>query len=137
MAAVFPDSVLSHMVHWLGVFASEWHQELPTRIHSRSVDRGGAPQWHAEFARWISGERNYERNPEGRLRVTRAMRDLRKHAPRQYEVLYRIMVLGESIEGTTAWLNARAERGGHPERYRTGDTLAILQSSIDWVEHHY
>ncbi len=65
------------------------------------------------------------------------MRGLRKVAPRQYEVLYRIMVNGESIETTTSWLNARAIRGGHPERYRPGDTLVILQSSINWVEHHY
>ena|SRR5437868_2356598 len=138
-ASVFPDSVLEHMAHWLGVFAAEWHQDIPLKLHTGQLEKGtGAPQWHPEFARWLSGNRGEgPRNPEGRLRVTRAMRALRKEAPRQYEVLYRIMVLGESIESTTTWLNARAIRGGHPERYRRGDTLAILQASIDWVEHYY
>jgi len=130
------------MVHWLGVFAAEWHEEIPLKIHNRQVDHAGAPQWSDEFARWLTRDRPEDdhgrrRNPEGRLRVTRAMRSLRKEAPRQYEVLYRIMVLGESVRSTTVWLNARAIRGGHPERYRPGDTLAILQSSIDWVEAHY
>lgn len=141
-ATVFPESVLQNMAHWLGVFAAEWHQELPQRIHGRAIDRAGAPQWTDEFARWMTrddaeGAYGRRRNPEGRLRVTRAMRALRKEAPRQYEVLYRIMVNGDSIASTTVWLNERAIRGGHPERYRTGDTLAILQSSIDWIEQHY
>lgn len=136
-AQVFSESVLTHMAHWLSVFATEWHQDIPTKIHGRGVDRGGAPQWTPEFARWMTSSGNNPRNPDGRLRVTRAMRGLRKIAPRQYEVLYRIMVLGESVTGTTVWLNNRAIRGGHPERYRKGDTLAILQSSINWVEAHY
>lgn len=137
-AQVFPEAILSHMAHWLSVFAAEWHQEIPTKIHQRGIDRAGAPQWSPEFARWLTGSTGGQpRNPEGRFRVTRAMRLLRREAPRQYEVLYRIMVLGESVEGTTNWLNNRAIRGGHPERYRTGDTLAILQSSINWVEAHY
>lgn len=139
-AAVFPESVLEHMAHWLSIFAAEWHEELPRRIHNRALDNGGAPQWSPEFARWLSRDDapdGARRNPEGRLRVTRAMRSLRKEAPRQYEVLYRIMVNGDSVQSTTVWLNERAIRGNHPERYRLGDTLAILQSSINWIEHHY
>lgn len=135
--SVFPDVVLEHLAHWLSVFSAEWHQELPMQIHGRQLDKGGAPQWHPEFARWLTREGTGSRNPEGRLRVTRAMRALRRQAPRQYEVLYRIMVNGESIESTTAWLNNRAIRGGHPERYRPADTLVMLQSSVDWIEHHY
>jgi hypothetical protein len=135
---VFSDPILAHLAHWLSIFAAEWHQDLPMHIHTRAIDSAGAPQWHEEFARWLTRDGyNNPRNPDGRLRVTRAMRLLRKAAPRQYEVLYRIMVLGESIESTTAWLNARAIRGGHPERYRQGDTLVILQSSVDWIEYHY
>lgn len=135
---MFPEPVLAHLAHWLSVFAAEWHQEIPLKIHDRRIDDGGKPQWHPEFARWLTRTGSLgPRNPLGRLRVTRAMRDLRRVAPRQYEVLYRIMVVGESVESTTIWLNARAIRGGHPERYRLGDTLAILQSSVDWIEHHY
>ena len=135
--AVFPEPVLAHLAHWLSIFAAEWHQDVPLQIHTKQLEKGtGAPQWAPEFARWITGRSNSQ-NPDGRLRVTRAMRSLRQVAPRQYEVLYRIMVLGDSVASTTAWLNNRAIRGGHPERYRIGDTLAILQSSVDWVEAHY
>lgn len=123
------------MAHWLSVFSKEWHSEVPLKIHVAQLDRSGTPRWSPEFAQWISGKQRGP-NPD-RFRITTAMRNLRRVSPRQYEVLYRIMVLGESIESTTNWLNARAIRGGHPERYRRGDTLAILQSSIDWVEHHY
>ena len=128
------------MARSLTMFKLEWHQEVPRQIHSREVDKGGAPQWSPEFAKWITRDDKpdgQKRNPDGRLRLTRAMRSLRKEAPRQYEVFYRIMCLDDSVEATTAWLNNRAIRGGHPERYRLGDTLAILQSSVDYVEHHY
>lgn len=142
MDAVFPPDVITKMSHWLEIFAGEWHQELPQKLHGRELDDMGAPQWHPEFSRWLlrhetREERHGHRNPDGRLRVTKAMRGLRKEAPRAYEVLYRVMVLGASIESTTQWLNERAIRGGHPERYRNGDTLAIVQAGCHWVEHHY
>lgn len=136
--AVFSSDVMRDMVHWLSVFRIEWYQEVPQRLHSRDIDDGGAPQWHPEFLYWLTrNKHSQQRNPAGRLRVTQAMRSLRKVAPRQYEVLYRIMVLNDSVEATTQWLNERAIRHGHPERYRKGDTLAILQAGVDWVSHHY
>jgi hypothetical protein len=135
---VFPDTVMRQTVHWLAVFAEDWHSEIPRRIHSREIDDGGAPQWHAEFARWLTRNHNSGyRNPDSRLRLTRAMRYLRKISPRSYEVLYRVMALGHSLESVTQWLNERAIRGNHPERYRRGDSLAILQSGVDFVCHHY
>ena len=75
--------------------------------------------------------------PENRLRTTRALRRLRKVAIREFEVVYRVMVLGNSIEDTTIWLNARAERNGIPlpigksVHYSEKDTSCILLSGVD------
>ena len=139
---VFPQEVLSHMVHWLDVFRAEWFQEIPRTIHSSALDEAGTPEWSSEFSKWLlrtetREERQGKRNPDGRLRLTKAMRTLRDHSPRAYEVFYRVLVLNDSIESTTRWLNARAIRGGHPERYRNGDTLAIVQAACHWVEQNY
>jgi hypothetical protein len=142
MEGVFPQAVVAHMIHWLDVFATEWHQDMPLKVHTSALDDSGSPQWHPEFARWLlrtetSEERQGQRNPDGRLRVTKAARSLREHSPRVYEVFYRIIVLGHTVESVSQWLNDRAIRGGHPERYRNGDTLAMLQAACHWIEQNY
>jgi hypothetical protein len=137
-----PDAVLNSTSRWLAQFAAEWHSDIPMRIHSRETDRGGTPAYTHDFARWLTRSDipdagSYRRNPESRMRVTRAFRALRKIAPREYEVLYRVMVLGESLRGCTEWLNARAIKGGHPERYVIKDTICIIVSGIDKMQHWY
>jgi hypothetical protein len=58
------------------------------------------------------------------------MRNLRKVAPREYDVMRRAFT-GESVEQISEWLNERAIRGGHPERYSLKDTVVLLASGAD------
>lgn len=125
-------------------FATIWRGEIPMKIHSREIDRGGGPAYHPDFARWLTRSdspddprQQGERNPENRLRITRAMRALRKVAVREYEVVYRVMVLGETEQQTAIWLNERAIKGGHPERYRSKDVVAIVVSGIDKLKEWF
>lgn len=129
--------------YWVVEWRKMWQQETPSRIHSREVDQGGAPDWHPEFRRWIdrgaeegglnqSGRRLHApRNPDQRLRTTRAFRKLRNKNPREFEVLYRTVVKQHSIQETTNWLNDRAIRLDKPERYRDMDVQILLWSAVD------
>lgn len=73
------------------------------------------------------------------------MRRLRQKAPRQYEVAYRVLMLGERLEDTTRWLNERAIRNGieFPDHRPTGphysrkDTLALLIAAIDFARAYW
>lgn len=109
-----------------------WYGEIPTRIHGRGIDGNGAPEWSPAFLAWISKEAKAKRSPDETLRVKRAMRMLRREAPREYEVVYRA-ILGETIEQIAQWLNDRAIRGGHPERYSLKDAVFLLISGVDKV----
>jgi len=142
-AMTFPNEVLESTGYWLGRFAADYRAESPSRIHNREIADDGSPQWHPDFLRWLTAREVIDTprpdvpTPEQRLRTTRAMRRLRKEAVREYEVIYRVMVLGEPIEETTVWLNDRAKRRaialptGRTVHYRTKDTVAIVVSGID------
>jgi len=139
-----PDTVLQTTARWMSDFATDWRGEIPIRIHSHAIDSGGAPEYDATFARWLTRSdrpddprAQNQRNPENRLRITRAMRVLRKVAVREYEVVYRVMVLGETIEQAAVWLNARSIRGGHPERYSRKDVVVIVVSGVDKLRAWY
>jgi hypothetical protein len=66
-------------------------------------------------------------------------------AVREYEVLYRVLVLGERLEETTRWLNARAERNAVPfpphrpsgPHYTQKDTLALVIAGIDYARESW
>lgn len=75
----------------------------------------------------------WSRNPEPRVRTTRAFRKLREKFPREYEVLYRTAILDIPIDTTVTWLNDRAIRNDKPERYTMRDTLLILFIAADKV----
>lgn len=138
-----PQTVIEDTARWMGEFAAEWRNEIPTKIHGGGLDPGGAPEMHSEFWRWLTRNdrpddpRDVQRNPENRLRITRAMRSLRKQAPREYEVVYRVMVLGEHPSATAKWLTERAIKGGHPERYSPKDVVAICVSGVDKLRNWY
>lgn len=139
----YPSSVIGQTLWWLQRFRSDFLGELPTKIHSGDIAADGSPEWHPDFARWmtarevISTPRPDVQTPENRLRTTRALRRLRKTAVREFEVVYRVMVQGESIDQVTRWLNDRAERNGIPlpvgrsVHYSEKDTSCILFSGID------
>jgi hypothetical protein len=143
MATQFPKEVLQETGVWLAKFAADYRGESPQKIHNGSVSDDGTPQWHPDFAKWLTAREviNTPRpeipTEQQRLRTTRAMRKLRSVAVREFEVLYRVMVLGDSIEDTTKWLNDRAERNniplpsGRSVHYVDKDTVALVVSSID------
>lgn len=139
-----PEAALS-MEKWVAFLAAHWKEEVPPKIHLRQIDPGGAPEWTPEFARWV--DRGYEedgrydsgakrrapKNPELRLRATRAFRKLRKKNIREFEVLYRTVVLGHSIDDTAEWLTQRAIKNNKPERYTRGGTQLLLYSAAHKV----
>lgn len=124
-------------------FRDYWLDEVPERIHSGAVGPGGTPEWHPDFARWLGvdyygpkSDSRWADNPEPRVRTTRAFRKLRKKAVREFEVCYRIVVLGEPIRETCQWLNERAIRNriplpsGHDVHYTLHETTLLLVSGI-------
>jgi hypothetical protein len=143
MTAQFPSAVLKSTGYWLSRFSNDYHGEIPTKIHNGDIANDGSPQWHPDFARWLTAREVIDTprpeypTEEKRLRTTRAMRRLRKEAIREFEVVYRVMVTGERIDETTKWLNERAVRNGIPlpdgrvVHYRTKDTIALVISGID------
>jgi len=147
--ATIPTTVLQDTGYWLARFSSDYRGEIPQKIHNHEIADGGAPQWHPDFARWITAREviNTPRpeypTDEKRLRTTRAMRRLRKEAVREFEVIYRVMVMGERIDATTKWLNERAIRNaiplpaGRPEHYRRKDTIVLVVSGIDKLREWY
>jgi hypothetical protein len=123
-----------------------WHDEIPTQIHSDEIGNDGAPAWHPDFARWLGvdyfdrrSDERWAKNPEPRIRTTRAFRKLRRKAVREFEVCYRIIILGEPIEDTRTWLNERAARNsipllpGRDTHYTLTETMLLLVSGVQKV----
>jgi len=144
-----PENVLRETARWMVDFRDYWHGEVPTQIHSGDVSEGGAPEWHPDFRRWLGvdydgpkSDEGWAKNPEPRVRTTRAFRKLRKKAVREFEVCYRIIVLGGSLPNTCDWLNERAFRNeitlpeqprtwnGSPAHYDMNDTILLLVSGV-------
>ena len=130
---------------WGAYFAETWVNESPLRIHSSAVADDGSPQWSPGFERWLTMEegRRGERRPEEQLRTSRVMRRLRRAAIREYEVMYRVLVLHETVPQATAWLNARAADHGIPlpsgrsVHYREKDTAALLIAATAYCLHYW
>lgn len=137
----FPSQVIIGVNWWVNTWTSMWRGEIPSKIHSRDIDAGGAPEWTSEFRRWIErtedevhGQRRRTyapRNDDARLRTTRAFRKLRAKNPREYEVLYRTVVLRHSLPETAIWLTERAIRNDKPERYSALDAQILLVCAVD------
>lgn len=131
-----PEDRLHFTVTWLWKLKGYWEDEIPLRIHSREIDDGGTNQWHPDFARWLLrtdlSDQRWRDNPEPRVRTTRAMRKLREKHPREYEVLYRVVILDHTIAETARWLTDRAIAHGKPERY---DREAVIMYLLNGAEH--
>lgn len=132
-----PADLLADTASRLVQYHREWQQDIPMRLHSRSLDRGGNLDLHPEFLQWLAPGGSRPPNPDGRMKLTKAMRMLRTECPREFDVTYRIMVVGSSIPETADWLNERAIRGGHPERYTDKDATVILIAGIDKISYWY
>lgn len=72
-----------------------------------------------------------------RIRIRRVMRLLRRKNPRAYDVLYRTMILGLSLDEMTAWLNERAARNDIDQTYRAKDTLALFIAGVSFCRSHW
>lgn len=130
MTTAIPPDRFRWMAKWLMELANYWKGEIPLRLHRRDLDDGGTPDWHPDFALWLNRpnlhDDTWRRNPEHRVRTTRAFRKLREKFPREYEVVYRVVILGYTVESTVEWLNDNAVRGGKPERYSREDCYLYL-----------
>ena len=139
-APFFASSVIKEAAHWGTFLGAEWIRDFPDRLHDQGLVPDGTPQrWSAEFSKWLEGAAD-----EGnRGRTTRVMRKLRRVAPREYEVMYRAMVLGDSFESITAWLNERAIRNNIPlpanrsVHYRIKDAVALFIAGVDYARAHW
>jgi hypothetical protein len=151
VSVAIPEAVLQETAKWMVDFRDYWHDELPTQLHTFAIGPGGTPDWHPDFARWLGvdfdrdgskRDRQWRDNPEPRVRTTRAFRKLRKKAVREFEVCYRIIILGDPIVATCDWLNERAARNdiplpepprrhrGYEAHYDMNDTLLLLVSGV-------
>lgn len=142
-AVTIPTSVLMDTFKTMRELAGYWNEEVPLRMHSRDVSQGGTPEWHQDFARWLSGpvnqtdDRRWSQHKEPRVKATRAFRKLRKFSPREYEVVYRTAILGIPFNDTIDWLNARAIRNNKTDRYDTDAGLMLLIGGVDKVAHWF
>lgn len=141
----FPDHVMFETVRWAHQLGSDWEREAPIRIHDSTLAADGTHEWHPDFEKWlIEGDGRGSRNSSQRLRTTKVMRRLRRVAVREYEVLYRVLVLHERLEETTVWLNDRAERNSIPfpphrpdgPHYIRKDALALFICGIDFARQY-
>lgn len=138
----YPAEVLRDTAFWMVWFGQDLAKpEAPDRIHSHAIGRDGTPRWAPEFTKWLTrDEIDRPKADDSRERTDRAMRKLRKSAIRAYEVLFRMLVEGESTSEVTRWLNKRAVRNGislPPGRdyhYNEHDTMAIVISGIEYLK---
>lgn len=129
---------LRHTAHWLAQFKTIYNEDVPMRLHSRSLDADGNPDWSDQMRHHMTDTDRRETGPEeGKTRLRRAMKRIRGRSLREYEVLYRVMVMGDSIDNVTDWLNARAVAGGHPERYTPASTSVIVYAAVDKLYSWY
>lgn len=137
----FPAAAINDALHWGQFLTDEWRQDFPTQIQSNStLSSDGTPEWVTAFRRWLTNAPDEERH-----RTTAVMRRLRRVAPREYEVLYRTMILGEPLEETTLWLNDRALRNhipypeGRPTgpHYRLKDAVALFMAGVEFAKAYY
>lgn len=124
---------ISSTTYWLTRFSETLTTNVPLRLHLRSLDDAGNPDMHPEFIHWLDGTNGRHDGLEDRAKLRRAMKRLRERSIREWEVMHRVMELGEPIPQTTAWLNDRSMTRGHSDRYSQADTLVILYAGVDKV----
>jgi hypothetical protein len=141
---------LQETAQWLQFFSDEWMEETPLAINTHSVDDGhglGGPAFNPDFIRWlgpickcndcIQAAKRGPRNGDSRIRTTRAFRKLRKVAPREFDVLYSLCVLHNSINGTADFLTKRAIRLNYPQRYDRLSVILLSMSGVDKLRSYY
>lgn len=143
-----PPSKLREWNHFIGQIRLDWNGEVPTRIHKHEIDTAGNPEFDDAFVSYIGylfcqdptcpecrSERrklHNRQNPESRTRATRAFNKLRRVAPREFDVVYSVCILGRSLDHMVAQLTR--ENG---VAYTDADALVLLYSGIDKIVHFW
>lgn len=133
------DDLLDRTARNIQYLRPEMVDELPLKLHQRQLAPDGSPQLSGEMLAWLNqtAGRHPDMHPtDDSLRLKRAMRMLRKVAPREHDVVWRIL-RGETVESVRQWLNQRAEQLGHPERYSTKDVTVLIASGVDKLSTWY
>ena len=138
MTDEFSDATMQQTAQWVAWFSSAWKPDAPMHIHPDATAADGEKEWHPDFAKWLSDD-------EISKRTSKVMRKLRRRAVREYEVCYRILVLGDRLDATTVWLNERAERNHIPyppqrpegPHYTRKDALALLIAGLTYAKQYW
>lgn len=152
-----PESAREQMVFWLSQFRADWRGEVPLKLHEGHGGLGAAPAFTHAFNDYVGRltcqsplchecrcknsncDRCYERrkqertpNTLHRTRTTKAFRRLRKHAPREFDVLYLICQQGLSLEQVRDRLNERSiQKGKLDEELDLGGVFVLALSGTD------
>ncbi len=159
-----PASAKEQMVFWLRQFSADWRGEVPLKLHEGQGGLGFAPNFTHAFTSYIGRltcsnpnchdcscrndacSRCYDRrkdersttNTMHRTRTTRAFRKLRKHAPREFDVLYLICQQGLSLEEVRDRLNERSiSKGKLDEEVDTAGVFVLALSGTDKLARWY
>lgn len=131
---------------WLHTLVMTYHEEVPIRLHSSSeYDLGGAPAFDHGFEAFIERDcrkpdcfnlrcKHGQDRPNPRKRTHKALRKLRRIAPREFDALYLMVAHQMTLSDVARSLTDRAIRLNKPERYNEGGVLILLASGIDKVQ---
>lgn len=138
MYAMYMDGEkdLVRLAKWVRYFALTWNESMYYR--SGIFD-------HEEVSTWLGQCVMLPRgfSQEESERTARVMRKLRRMSVREYEVMYRLLIEGNTCEQVADWLNERARVNeielplGRSEHYRRKDVLAMLTSATEWCLTHW
>lgn len=151
--AALSKGELRQFSFWLNSLGEDWRGDIPTRIHDmHGSDIDGGLKFSPEFERYVgqleckqpdcaecratrAKQKNSEgwRNPESRLRATRAFRKLRRVAPREFDCAYLYCINRMTLPDIAAALTTRAIRLDKPERYQNCCAFLLLFSGIHKV----
>lgn len=143
---IFADDVVLNASRWLRELTSSWQHEFPMQIHSRDLDRSGAPEFHPAFKSYIERDcrkpgcydlrcSHGQDRPNPRKRTKQVLSKLRRWAPREFDVLWLVVVRNMSFSDVSRALTERSLRLGKPERYTEQDVLVLVVSAVDKIEN--
>jgi len=134
----FSDDVMRETAQSVVWFSAAWSHEGPMKIHSGEIAADGSKEWHPDFAEWLTED-------ETTKRTRKVMKRLRRAAVREYEVCYRVLVLRDTLDEATVWLNERALKNqiDYPAHRPDGphyirkDTLALLVAGLSYAKQYW
>ena len=128
----FDPATLEQALYWGRLMALEWQKTHPDAV-------AGEGEWAKQLSDWITSS-GYSDD----TRTTRVMKRLRRVSPREYEVVFRAMIMGQSFAQITDWLNERAARNEIPlpegkdgKHYVERDAVALFLAGIEFARTYY